>query len=126
MIVTLLALVVMTACSPKAQAPTVAPVVTAPTAYPAKQEPTTQTVATAYPATAPAAAPATSEKLTDEQLVALIETQLNGHHTMDFLLSKKFTADEWKTVLFNQSHNDVMFTPAEMEQVIAYLIAHQK
>lgn len=127
MLVTLLALAVMTACSPKAKAPTAAPAAaTAPTAYPAKQEPAPQTVATAYPATAPAAAPATSEKLTDEQVLALIKTQLNDHHTMDFLLSKKFTADQWEVVLYNESHNDVIFTPAEMEQVIAYLIAHQK
>ncbi len=120
MVITLLALAVMTACSPKAEVPTAASAVTAPTAYPAKQEPAAP-VATAYPA-----APATTEKLTDEQILALIETQLNGHHTMDFLLSKKFTADQWEEVLYNQSHNDVMFTPSEMEQVIAYLIAHQK
>lgn len=133
MIVTLLALAVMTACSPKTTVPTSAPAIvatvapdSATTAYPAKQEVPEQTVATAYPATAPAAAPADTGKLTDEQIVALIEKQLNGHHTMDFLLSKKFTADQWETVLFNESHNDVLFTPAELEQVIAYLIAHQK
>jgi len=123
MLITLLSLAVMTACSPKAEAPAAAP---AATAYPAKEEPAVQTAPTAYPAAAPAAAPANSEKLTDEQVVALIETQLNGHHTMDFLLSKKLTADQWETVLYNESHNDVLFTPAEMEQVIAYLIANQK
>ena len=127
MVITLLALVIMTACSPKSEAPTAAPTAaTVPTAYPAEQEPAAQTAATAYPAAAPTTAPATSEKLTDEQVLALIEKQLNDHHTMDFLLSKKFTADQWETVLYNESHNDVLFTPAEMEQVIAYLIAHQK
>ncbi|HSN93624.1 MAG TPA: hypothetical protein VLR89_01020 [Anaerolineaceae bacterium] len=126
-IITLLALAVITACSPKATAPTAAPAnSTAPTAYPAKQEPAVQSAATAYPAMAPTAAPATTDKLTDEQIVALIEKQLNDHHTMDFLLSKNFTADQWVTVLNNESHNDVLFTPAELEQVVAYLIAHQK
>jgi cytoskeletal protein RodZ len=123
LIITLLALAVMTACSPKVEAPAAA---TAPTAYPAKEEPAAQTAPTAYPASAQAAAPASSEKLTDEQILALIETQLNGHHTMDFLLSKRFTADQWVQVINNQNHNDVIFTPAELEQVVAYLIAHQK
>ena len=125
MIVTLLTLVVMTACSPAAKAPTAAPTkATVPTAYPAKQETPAQSAATAYPATAPAAA--TSGKLTDAQVLALIEKQLNGHHAIDFLLSKRFTSDQWVQVLNQQQHNDVIFTPGELEQVIAYLIAHQK
>jgi hypothetical protein len=123
MISTLFALAIMTACSPAAKTSTAVPSnATAPTAYPAKQEPPPQTAATAYPNTAPAS----SGKLTDEQVLALIETQLNGHHTLDFLLSKKLTSDQWVEVLNSQSHNDVILTPAELEQVIAYLIAHQK
>jgi cytoskeletal protein RodZ len=134
MIVTLLSLAVITACSPKAKTPTAAPAnSTAPTAYPAKQEPTTQTAATAYPATAPTTAPAptiapatVSTILTDAQVLALIEKQLNGHHPMDFLLSQRFTSDQWVQVLNQQQHTDVLFTPGELEQVVAYLIAHQK
>ena len=125
MIVTLLALVVMTACSPAAKTPTAAPAnATIPTAYPAKQETPAQSAATAYPATAPAAD--TSGKLTDAQVLALIEKQLNGHHAIDFLLSKRFTSDQWVQILNQQQHTDVTFTPGELEQVIAYLIAHQK
>lgn len=127
MIVTLLALALMTACSPAAKTPTAAPTnATVPTAYPAKQEAPGQSAATAYPATAPTVAPATSGKLTDAQVLALIEKQLNGHHAMDFLLSKRLTSDQWVQILNLQQHTDVTFTPGELEQVIAYLIAHQK
>jgi ABC-type oligopeptide transport system substrate-binding subunit len=46
MISTLLALAIMTACSPAAKTSTAVPSnATAPTAYPAKQEPTPQTAA---------------------------------------------------------------------------------
>jgi len=127
MIVTLLALVVMTACSPAAKTPTAAPTkATIPNAYPAKQETPVKSVATAYPATAPAAATVTSGKLTDAQVLALIEKQLNGHHAIDFLLSKRFTSDQLVQILNQQQHTDVIFTPGELEQVIAYFIAHQK
>lgn len=125
MIITVLALAIMTACSPKAKAPTAAPTVaTAPTAYPAKQEPVVQSVATAYPATAPA--PANSGKMTDAQVLALIEAQLNEKHTIDFLLTKKLTADQWVEVINNEFHNEVLFTADELDQVVAYLIANQK
>ena len=127
MIVTLLALVVMTACSPAAKAPTATPTkATVPTAYTAKQETPVKSVATAYPATAPAAATVTSGKLTDAQVLALIEKQLNGHHAIDFLLSKRFTSDQLVQILNQQQHTDVIFTHGELEQVTAYLIAHQK
>ena len=127
MIVTLLALAVMTACSPAAKAPTAAPTnATVPTAYPAKQEAPAQSAATAYPATVPTVAPATSGKLTDAQVLALIDKQLNGQHTMDFLLSKKLTSDQWVQILNQEQHTNVIFTPDELEQVIAYLVAHQK
>ena len=125
MVITLLALALMTACSPKAEAPTAAPAVTAPTAYPAKQEPAAP-AATAYPVAAATTAPATSGKLTDAQVLALIEKQLDEHHTVDFLLSKKFTADQWVEVINNEFHNDVIFTADELDQVVAYLIANQK
>ena len=142
-IVTLLVLALMTACSPKAKTPTAAPTKatvptaypakqeapaqSAATAYPAKQEAPAQSAATAYPATAPTAAPATvSTKLTDAQVLALIEKQLNGQHTMDFLLSKKLTSDQWVQILNQEQHTNVIFTPGELAQVIAYLIAHQK
>ncbi len=127
LIFTLLALSVLSACNPKKETPAPSPVVeTVPEAYPINEAPIATTVSTAYPVTAPAEDLAKTGVLTDEQVLALIETQLNGHHTVDFLLSKKLTAEQWVEVINNEYHNDVLFTASELEQVIAYLIANQK
>ncbi|MEA4812889.1 MAG: hypothetical protein VB108_10010 [Anaerolineaceae bacterium] len=128
LILSLLIGLVLTACSSAQKGSGTAANTPVSTSYPLQQEGTkTETIPSAYPvAEATQGAVSSSGKMTNEQVLALIEKQMNGHHTVDFLLTQKLTHDQWVDVLNKPEHNEVIFTADELEQVIAYLIAHQK
>lgn len=89
------------------------------TIYPAGAEAGKSDIATSYPA-------ASSVPQTDAEMKAFIEALLQGHHTLDFLLAKDYTAEEWVEVLNRDFHAEVKMTPEQREAVIAWLIKNKK
>lgn len=63
-----------------------------------------------------------TKSMTDAEVEALIVEKLQGHHTLDWLLNFEYTREQWDQLL--SSHHDVTFTPEEKEQVIDWLLAH--
>ena len=151
MIAILAASALLAACSPKTPVEVVPPAATGnqpaaePTGDTAPESPDAPAnpsmpmnpnVATAYPALPGLSSEEGSEAaypvdgpgslLTDEQILELITMKLDGHHEMDFLLSQNLNHDQWVEVLSRENHKDVDFSPWELEQVIAYLIANKK
>ena len=77
------------------------------------------TVASAAPSTYPAGG---ATQMSDAEIEALLEEKLDGHHTLEWVLSFDKTYEEWNQLL--SDHHGVTFTPEEKEQVIQYLMTH--
>jgi len=60
--------------------------------------------------------------MSDAEIEALLEEKLDGHHTLEWVLSFDKTYEEWNELL--SDHHGVTFTPEEKEQVIQYLMTH--
>ncbi len=89
--------------------------------YPAGGEATLVAGSTAPDTTYPYT---TSLPQTDAEWEAFITTKLDGHHTLEFLLSKDYTAEQWRQVLSEPQHADVSLTEEELNAMIAWLMAH--
>jgi len=77
------------------------------------------TVASDAPSTYPAGG---ATQMSDAEIEALLEEKLDGHHTLEWVLSFDKTYEEWNQLL--SDHHGVTFTPEEKEQVIQYLMTH--
>ena len=77
------------------------------------------TVASDAPSTYPAEG---ATQMSDAEIEALLEEKLDGHHTLEWVLSFDKTYEEWNELL--SDHHGVTFTPEEKEQVIQYLMTH--
>ena len=77
------------------------------------------TVASDAPSTYPAEG---ATQMSDAEIEALLEEKLDGHHTLEWVLSFDKTYEEWNQLL--SDHHGVTFTPEEKEQVIQYLMTH--
>ena len=77
------------------------------------------TVASDAPSTYPAGG---ATQMSDAEIEALLEEKLDGHHTLEWVLSFDKTYEEWNELL--SDHHGVTFTPEEKEQVIQYLMTH--
>jgi len=77
------------------------------------------TVASNAPRTYPAEGTA---QMSEAEIAALLEEKLDGHHTLEWVLSFDKTYEEWDQLL--SDHHGVTFTPEEKEQVIQYLMTH--
>ena len=60
--------------------------------------------------------------MSEAEIAALLEEKLDGHHTLEWVLSFEKTYEEWDQLL--SDHHGVTFTPEEKEQVIQYLMTH--
>lgn len=61
-------------------------------------------------------------QMREAEIAALLEEKLDGHHTLEWVLSFEKTYEEWDQLL--SDHHGVTFTPEEKEQVIQYLMTH--
>ena len=77
------------------------------------------TVASDAPITYPAEG---ATQMSDAEIEALLEEKLDGHHTLEWVLSFDKTYEEWDQLL--SDHHGVTFTLEEKEQVIQYLMTH--
>ncbi|MFZ3071117.1 MAG: hypothetical protein WA110_08365 [Anaerolineaceae bacterium] len=62
--------------------------------------------------------------MTDAEIEALITEQLQGHHTLEWLLQQDHTREEWVKIIDDHAARGVSFTPEQEEQVITWLLAH--
>jgi len=76
-------------------------------------------IASAAPSTYPVEGTA---QMSDAEIEALLKEKLDGHHTLEWVLSFDKTYEEWNVLL--SDHHGVTFTPEEKEQVIQYLMTH--
>jgi hypothetical protein len=60
--------------------------------------------------------------MTDDQVRAFLNEKLMGHHTIDWLLKKNLTADEWKTALGSPEHFDFDVTDNERDFLVDWII----
>ena len=61
-------------------------------------------------------------QMSEAEIEALLKEKLDGHHTLEWVLSFDKTYEEWNELL--SDHHGVTFTPEEKEQVIQYLMTH--
>jgi len=61
-------------------------------------------------------------QMTEAEIEELLKEKLDGHHTLEWVLSFDKTYEEWEELL--SDHHGVTFTPEEKEQVIQYLMTH--
>jgi|MTBAKSStandDraft_2_1061841.scaffolds.fasta_scaffold94801_1 hypothetical protein len=61
---------------------------------------------------------------TDDEWQAFITEKLQGHHSLNFLLSQNLSEQEWLNVLAKRSHADVVLTDEEMAAMIQWLMAN--
>jgi len=61
-------------------------------------------------------------QMSETEIEELLKEKLDGHHTLEWVLSFDKTYEEWNELL--SDHHGVTFTPEEKEQVIQYLMTH--
>ena len=110
----LVAIFVLGACAPVAQTKPAAVVPTEPAAV-APTEPV------AVVPTEPAAV-----ALTDAEMEALIAEKAHDKHTLEFILSKNRTADEWSATLDKMISYGAKISPEEKILIIDWLVSRNK
>ena len=63
-----------------------------------------------------------SPELSDEEMEALITEKIGNHHTLSFILSKDFDAEEWSTILDRMIGYGADINPEEKEMIIEWLV----
>jgi hypothetical protein len=76
-------------------------------------------VATEAPNTYPAEG---TGQMSETEIEELLKEKLDGHHTLEWVLSFDKTYEEWEELL--SDHHGVTFTSEEKDQVIQYLMTH--
>ena len=64
--------------------------------------------------------------MTDEEVRAFLDQKLMGHHSVEWVLRKNFTVDEWKQVLAGGEHSDVQWTEIERDFLIDWIIKNHQ
>ena len=132
--IVLLGVLIMTACGASTTETTTAiisPVVNATvsaTAVVIKETETTpiETQASTPTTASPEATntPTSTLPQTDDEWRAFITEKLQGHHTLNFLLNRDLSEQEWLDVLAKRMHADVVLTDEEEAAMIQWLMAH--
>ncbi len=110
--IALVAIFVLGACSSGTE-PTVAQVPTTAQETAVVQEPTTVQEPTAA-------------VLTDAEMEALIAEKAHDQHTLDFILSKDMTAEEWSETLDRMIGYGAKISPEEKAMIIDWLVSRNK
>ena len=61
-------------------------------------------------------------QLTDAEMEALIAEKAHDKHTLEFILSKDFTAEEWSATLDRMIGYGAKISPEEKEAIINWLV----
>ena len=61
-------------------------------------------------------------QLTDAEMEALIAEKAHDKHTLEFILSKDFTAEEWSAILDRMIGYGAKISPEEKEAIINWLV----
>ncbi len=61
-------------------------------------------------------------QLTDAEMEALITEKAHDRHTLEFILSKDFTAEEWSAILDRMIGYGAKISPEEKEAIINWLV----
>ena len=87
-----------------------------------------QTEPAAVVPTEPAAVVQTepAEALTDAEMEALIAEKAHDQHTLDFILSKDMTAEEWSETLDRMIGYGAKISPEEKTMIIEWLVNRNK
>ena len=89
-------------------------------AYPVESEQpvmTTESPEVTYPVTS-------TLPQTDDEWRAFITEKLQGHHTLDFLLSQNLSEQQGRDILAKSAHAEVILTAEEEAAMIQWLMAH--
>ena len=119
----LLTILVLGACSSQAAVTTEAPAEVAATEAPAEVI-STEAPVEIIPTEAPVEETATVDlsQLTDAEMEALIAEKAHDKHTLEFILSKDFTAEEWSATLDRMIGYGAKISPEEKEAIINWLV----
>ena len=119
----LLTILVLGACSSQAAVTTEVPVEVAATEAPAEVI-STEAPVEIIPTEAPVEETATVDlsQLTDAEMEALIAEKAHDKHTLEFILSKDFTAEEWSATLDRMIGYGAKISPEEKEAIINWLV----
>ena len=119
----LLTILVLGACNSQAAVTTEAPAEVAATEAPA------EVISTEAPIEIIASEVAVEEtatvdlsQLTDAEMEALITEKAHDRHTLEFILSKDFTAEEWSAILDRMIGYGAKISPEEKEAIINWLV----
>lgn len=63
-----------------------------------------------------------TEMLSDAEMEALITEKIEDEHTLEFILSQDFTAEEWSDTLDRMISYGAEISPAEKELIIEWLV----
>ena len=105
----------LVACSPKA---TPTPQPTAVVVIPVVP---TETVAT-QPTEAKSYSLDELNAMSEDQIRAFLNEKLQRHHSIEWVLKKNFTVDEWKMILGGPEHSDFEATDVERDFLIDWMI----
>ncbi|MGB4595772.1 MAG: hypothetical protein WBI14_07680 [Anaerolineaceae bacterium] len=64
--------------------------------------------------------------MSDDQVRTFLNKKLMGHHTIDWVLRKNLTAEQWKSVLGKSEHSDVNMTDVERDFLIEWIIKNHQ